>query len=434
LNRLGISAGNINQPLSIDGIDAPARETIPTLGMRFRLARFIKQSLKSAFNHGTIGRYRGSRGSLQEVPLRSQSLDLLKSFVHTPSPSGREIELARLYRQYLSPLADRVTHDVMGNVTAILNPDAPMRIMLAGHMDEIGFMVHYISSDGFLHISSIGGNDSVIADGQRVWVHGRERIAGVVGGKAMHLKTPEEQKQRPLLKELWVDVGAASKDELAELVTIGDTVTIQTEFQALRQNRATARAFDNKVGVFVVAEALRLIKEGGSLHPQVGIWSVATIQEEIGSRGAETAAFDIDPQVALAVDMGQALDYPKLITADQGEFYLGRGPGVLRGANTNPVLFDMLVKAAKDNDIPYQVTATPGTSPTDARVLQTSRSGVAAALLEVPLRYMHTPCEVVSLDDVANCARLLAEFCTQVTPETDFRPLADKDNVRSFDG
>ena len=357
--------------------------------------------------------------------MRSQSLDFLKSLIDTPSPSGREMELAQLYCQYLTPLADRITHDVIGNVTAVLNPDAPMKIMLAGHMDEIGFMVHHISSDGFLHISSIGGNDSVIADGQRVWVNGRERIAGVVGGKAMHLQTPEEQKQRPLLKDLWVDVGASSKDDLAHIILLGDTVTIQTDFQPLRENRATARAFDNKAGVFVVAEALRLVKESGSLDPQVGIWAVATVQEEIGSRGAETAAFAIDPQVALAVDMGQALDYPKLITADHGEFYLGRGPGIPRGANTNPVVFDMLVKAAKDNGIPYQVNATPGTSPTDARVLQTSRGGVAAALMEVPLRYMHTPCEVISLDDVENSARLLAEFCKQVTPEADFRPLAN---------
>jgi putative aminopeptidase FrvX len=305
----------------------------------------------------------------------------------------------------------------------VINPNGRMKIMLAGHMDEIGFMVHYISDDGFLHFSSIGGNDSAVADGQRVWVHGRERVAGVIGGKAMHLQTPDEQKQKPAIKDLWIDVGARTKAEAEEVISLGDAITVQTEFSHLLGDRATARAFDNKAGVLVVAEAHRLLKAEGGLDPDVAVYGVATVQEEIGSRGATTSAFNINPQTALAVDMGQALDFPHLVTSEHGEFFVGKGPGIPKGANTNPEVFRLLTKAADSNGIPYQVSATPSTSPTDARVLQINRSGTAAGLLEVPLRYMHTPSEVISLIDVEDCARLMAAYCRMVTPQTDFNPL-----------
>jgi putative aminopeptidase FrvX len=283
--------------------------------------------------------------------------------------------------------------------------------------------VHYISDEGFLHFSSIGGNDSAVADGQRVWVNGRQRIGGVIGTKAIHLQTPDELKQKPAIKGLWIDIGARSRAEAEEVVSLGDAITVQSEFAPLLGDRATARAFDNKAGVLIVAEALRLLKEGSGLHPDVAVFGVATVQEEIGSRGATTSAFDINPQTALAVDMGQALDLPHLVALEHGEFFLGKGPGIPKGANTNPEVFRLLTHAADSNNIPYQVNATPSTSPTDAKVLQISQRGVAAGLLEVPLRYMHTPSEVVCLSDIENCARLMAAFCRAVTPETDFRPL-----------
>jgi putative aminopeptidase FrvX len=239
----------------------------------------------------------------------------------------------------------------------------------------------------------------------------------------MHLQTPDEQKQKPAIKDLWIDVGARTKAEAEEVIALGDAITVQTEFSHLLRDRATARAFDNKAGILVVAEALRLLKAEGGLDPDVAVYGVATVQEEIGSRGATTSAFNINPQTALAVDMGQALDFPHVVTSEQGEFFLGKGPGIPKGANTNPEVFRLLTQAADSNGIPYQVSATPSTSPTDARVLQINRSGTAAGLLEVPLRYMHTPSEVISLTDVEGCARLMAAYCRIVTPQTDFKPL-----------
>jgi endoglucanase len=355
--------------------------------------------------------------------MRELSLEFLRALIATQAPSGFEKEIGDLYRSYVGPFAEKVTTDTLGNVAAIINPNAGMRIMLAGHMDEIGFMVHFVSEDGFLHFRSIGGNDSAIAAGQRIWVHGKKRIAGVVGTKAIHLQTTEEQKRKPLMKHLWIDIGASSKAEAEEVVSLGDVVTAQAEFQTLLGDRATARAFDNKAGVLVVAEALRLLAEEPGLHPDVGVYGIATVQEEIGSRGAATAAFAIRPQTALAVDMGQALDVPNLSKPELGEFYVGRGPGIPRGANINHVVFRLLTQAAKASGIPYQINATPSTSPTDAQALQISRDGTATGLLEVPLRYMHTPSEVVSLTDIDNCARLMAAYCRSIRPDTDFRPL-----------
>ncbi len=354
--------------------------------------------------------------------MNSETLSFLSSIVSAPSPSGYEQPVATLYREYAGTFADQVTTDVHGNVTAVLNPDAAMKIMLAGHMDEIGFVIHYISDEGLLHFSAIGGHDSVVPVGQTVWVHGKQRVPGVLGRKAIHLLDPDELKEKPAMKELWIDIGATSRAEAEVYVDVGDPVTYQHELQMLVGDRATARAFDNKAGLFIVAQALRFLKEEGGLNPQVGVYAVGTVQEEIGSRGARTAAFGIEAQSGLAVDMGHAIDYPGVSKTRFGQLDIGTGPGVSRGANTNPVVFALLKEAARAEGIPFQVDVSPGATPTDANALQLNRSGMAAGLLSVPLRYMHTPCEVLSLKDVENTARLLAAYCRRITPETDFTP------------
>ena len=354
--------------------------------------------------------------------MRAESLEFLRSVVNTPSPSGYEERAAEVYRAYTSPFADAVTTDVHGNVSAILNPDAKMRVMLAGHMDEIGFIVHYISDEGLLYFSAIGGQDSAIPVGQRVWVHGRERIAGVIGRKAIHLLEDDERKKKPEMKDLWIDIGASSRAEAESVVQLGDVATFQYEFQTLMGDRATARGFDNKMGSFIVAEALRLLKEEGGLHPGVGVYAVATVQEEIGLRGARTASFGIDPQSGIAVDVNHAIDYPGVSKTRYGALDLGKGPSVMRGANSNPMVFKMLIEAANSGGIPYQVDVAPGGTGTDGNAMQISRAGMAVGILGVALRYMHTPCEVLSLTDVENCARLMAAYCRSVSPETDFIP------------
>jgi putative aminopeptidase FrvX len=292
--------------------------------------------------------------------------------------------------------------------------------MLAGHMDEIGFIIHHIDEGGLLYFSPIGGHDAVVPIGQRLWVHGRERIPGVVGRKAVHLMSPGELSKKPEMGDLWIDIGASSRSEAAQTISIGDVVTFQYEYQSLAGSRACARAFDNKGGVFVVAEALRLLREQGGLHPDVCVSAVATVQEEIGSRGAKTAAFEIDAVTAIAVDLGQARDYPGVLEAEHGSLRLGDGPGIPCGPNTHPTVFSILCQAARDGGIPFQITVDPSVSPTDANALQVSRAGMATGLLEIPLRYMHTPSEVLDLRDVENGAKLLAAYCRAITPATSF--------------
>lgn len=353
--------------------------------------------------------------------MRKESLAFLTDIVNCPSPSGYEEEAAEIYRTY-TKFADAQQTDNHGNTWSVLNPKAEMKIMLAGHMDEIGFIIHYIDDAGMLHFKPVGGHDSVMPVGQRVWIHGKKKVAGVIGRKAIHLLEEDERKKKPEFKDLWIDIGASSREDAEKLIEIGDVATYQWEFQKLLGDRAVARGFDNKMGSFVVAEALRLLKEDGGLHKGVGVYAVATVQEEIGLRGARTSAFAIDAQSGLAVDVNHAVDYPNVSKTRYGQMDVGKGPSVMRGPNINPIVFDLIKEGAAKEKIPYQVDVEAAGTGTDANAMQISRAGMATGLLGVPLRYMHTPCELLSLTDVENCAKLMAAYCRQVEPNTDFTP------------
>ena len=354
--------------------------------------------------------------------MRAESLDFLKAIVNVPSPSGFEEHAAEIYRNYTKPFADDVQTDVHGNVAAILNPNAEMKIMLAGHMDEIGFLIHYVGDDGLLYFSTIGGHDSVIPVGQRVWIHGKERVPGIIGRKAIHLLKDEERKKKPEIEDLWIDIGCSNREEVEKLISLGDPVTYQYEFQMLQGDRASARGFDNKMGSFIVAEALRLLRQDGGLNPKVGVYAVATVQEEIGLRGARTSSYWINAQSGLAVDVNHAIDYPSVSKTKYGQLDVGKGPSVMRGANANPNVFNMIKAACAKDKIPYQVDVTGGGTGTDGNAMQLNRAGMAVGIVGVALRYMHTPVEMLSLTDVENCAKLMAAYCRSVKPNTDFTP------------
>jgi endoglucanase len=364
--------------------------------------------------------------------MRKESFDFFRAIVNVPSPSGYEEQAADIYRQYTSTFADEVRTDVHGNVWAIKNPHAQMKVMLAGHMDEIGFVIHYISDDGLLYFSGVGGHDSTIPIGQRVWIHGKSRIPGVIGRKAIHLLEEDERKKKPELKDLWIDIGASNRQEVEEYVSLGDPVTFQYELQQLLGDRIAARGFDNKMGAFVVAEALRLLVDGNRLDPNVGVYAVATVQEEIGLRGARTAAYGVGAQSGLAVDVNHAIDYPTVSKTRYGQLDVGKGPSFTRGANINPIVYKMVIDAAAEEDIPYQIDVAPGGTGTDANAMQISRGGMATGLLGVALRYMHTPCELLSLKDVEDCARLMAAYCARVKPDTDFTPRLEHAGIKNI--
>ncbi|HZO86866.1 MAG TPA: M42 family metallopeptidase [Chthonomonadaceae bacterium] len=352
--------------------------------------------------------------------MREESFAFLKKLVDTPGPSGYEQQVQKVFREQVRSYVEDVSTDIMGNVIAIKNPEGRPRVMLAGHSDEIGFIVRYINEDGFLYFGQIGGHDVIVTVGQRVYVHTKNGpILGVLGRKAIHLLEQDERSKVPNINDLWIDIGAGSKKEAEELVEIGDCITYAQDLQRLQGERATARSFDNKMGCYIVAEALRLLADR---RLSCGVYGVATVQEEVGLRGARTSAFGIDPLVGLAVDVGHAMDYPGADKKRVGDVKLGGGPIIARGANINPKVFGLLIQTAKDLEIPYQIEAAPGGTGTDANAMQISRAGMATGLISVPLRYMHTPCEVMSLDDIENSARLMAGFVERVTPDIDWIP------------
>ncbi|UCD09758.1 MAG: M42 family metallopeptidase [Dehalococcoidales bacterium] len=353
--------------------------------------------------------------------MQQDSFEFLKKLVDTPGPSGYEQPVQRVFRDRVAVYTSEVRTDVMGNVFATVNPDGFPRIMLAGHADEIGFQVRYISEEGMLYFGSIGGHDAVVTVGQRVTVHtATGPIPGVLGRTAIHLIDADDRKKTPKLDDLWIDIGAKDREDAESIVAIGDCVTYSHELQRLRGSLCAARSFDDKMGVFVVAEALRLLAEKSRKAAVIG---VSTVQEELGLRGARTSAFGIDPQIGIATDVGHATDYPTSDKKKVGDIKLGRGPKITRGANINPIVFDMLVQSAKDLEIPYQIVAEPGGTGTDANVMQLNRAGVATGLVSVPLRYMHTPNEIMDLDDIENAAKLIAAFCERVTEEIDWTPV-----------
>lgn len=352
--------------------------------------------------------------------MNDDSFEFLRRIVDAPGPSGYEQHVQRLFRERVAPYADEVHTDVLGSVVAVRNPKGSPRVMLAGHADEIGFIVRYISDDGFLYFGQIGGHDAIVAVGQRVYVHTQGGpVLGVLGRKAVHLLEPEEKNKVPNTNDLWIDIGVTNRKEAEEVVQIGDCVTYAQDLQLLRNGRATARSFDNKMGCFVVAEAMRLL-EAKSIR--CALYGVATVQEEIGLRGARTASYAIDPLVGIATDVAHAMDFPGADKKRVGDMRVGAGPIVARGANINPRVYSLLVDTARDLEMPIQIEAAPSGTGTDANAMQISRSGMATGLISVPLRYMHTPCEVMALDDIENAARLMAAFVERVTGEIDWTP------------
>ncbi len=352
--------------------------------------------------------------------MEAAAQDFLKKLLETPSPSGYERPIQDVVRQYVNDFADQVTTDYHGNVIACNNPGASLRVMFAGHCDQIGLLVTQIDENGFIYTQTIGGWDPQQLVGQRmtVWTKGGP-IPAVIARKPIHLLTDEERKQVVKEKDLWLDIGAKKKEEAAELIRIGDPVTLELGYQPMRNNLANSPAMDNKCGLWVVIEALRRI---GRRPLKCSLYAVSTVQEEIGLRGAKTSAYGIDPQVGVAVDVTHATDCPTIDKKQQGEINLGSGPVIYRGPNMNPVVTERLIEVCVQENIPYQLAAIGRATPNDANTIQISRAGVATGLVSIPNRYMHSAVEMISLEDIDKAADLLAAFASGLTGDEDFRP------------
>jgi putative aminopeptidase FrvX len=352
--------------------------------------------------------------------LQQKSLDFLKRFVDTPSPSGFEHRAQRVWREYVSEFADRVESDVQGNSIGIINEQGNPRVMLIGHCDEIGFMVRYVNDQGYIYFGAIGGVDANIVPAMRVIIStARGPVKGVVGRIAIHMMDKEDVKKTVKLHDLWIDIGAKDKKDALRRVAIGDPIVFDSGFEVLSGKFAVARGFDDKMGAFAVAEALRLLSRKKRL--KAAVYGVASVQEEISFAGAATSAFSIKPDVAIAVDVGNATDTPVVSKERYGEIRLGRGPIIDKGSSVSPAVEEMLKRVAEKNKIPFQPCASPSRTGTDADAAFKSRGGIACGLVSVPNRYMHTPVEVIHLGDLDQCARLLAAFAAELDPKHDFK-------------
>jgi endoglucanase len=355
--------------------------------------------------------------------MNDQDFAFLKELVETPSPSGFEQPAQRVIRRELAPVADEVRTDVMGNVIARIKgtTDAPTRVMLAGHCDEIGFMVRYIDDNGFLYFAPIGGVDAHLVPGQRVCVHTASGpVLGVIGKKPIHMIEPKDRETVVKFKNMFIDIGCPDRQSASELVAIGDPATFAVGLERLQGDRVISRAFDDKMGAYLVARTLMEVRRRGPAP--VDLFGVSTVQEEVGLRGGTTSTYGINPDVGLAVEVGFATDYPEIDKKEAGEVKVGGGPIVARGPNINPVLFELLVHTAREENIPFQVSGVPRATGTDANVMQLCRGGVATALVSVPLRYMHTPVELLSLIDLENTVRLLSGLMYRIGDRGSFIP------------
>ncbi|MEM9352415.1 MAG: M42 family metallopeptidase [Planctomycetota bacterium] len=352
--------------------------------------------------------------------MNDKAKQFFQEILETPSPSGFEQPVQRLVREYVADFADEVRTDLHGNVIACCSPGSDLRVMFAGHADQIGLIVTHIDDNGFIYTNTIGGWDPQQLIGQRMTIHAAEGpIPAVIARKAIHLLDPDERKQVVKQKDLWLDIGAKNKEEAAQSIAIGDPVTLQLGYQEMRNGLANSPGMDDKTGLWVCIEALRRAKEKGL---NVSLYAVATVQEEVGLRGAHTSSFGVDPHVGIAVDVTHATDCPTIDKNQEGDVKLGGGPVVYRGPNFNPVVTQRLGLAGDDLDLPLQWCAMGRPAGTDANAMQLSRDGVATGLVSVPNRYMHSAVEMISLEDIDQCADLLAGFASAIEKDADFTP------------
>ena len=354
--------------------------------------------------------------------MNENSLSFLKRLLDSPGPSGFETTPARVWRLEAESFCDTVATDVSGNSTAVVNPDGAPRLMLAGHIDEIGLMIVHVDDDGFLHFSTIGGWDPQVLVGQRVLIATKTNsVFGVIGKKAVHQLDESERQQVSDPKSLWIDIGARSTKDALKRVRVGDAAVLAAQSIDMPNGRLVSRSVDNRIGAYVVLEALRALAQR---KPKSAVFGVATSQEEIGwaGGGARTSAASIRPDVAIAVDVIHATDHPSADKKRHGDIKLGGGPVLSRGSAANPRVVELMIETAEELKIPYTLAAAPRDTGTDADAIFTATRGIATGVISIPNRYMHSPNEMVDKKDLDQAVKLLAGFARRVTRRVDFTP------------
>jgi len=351
--------------------------------------------------------------------MNEDTKNFLRRLLETASPSGFEIEAARVWRAEAETFADEVSVDSNGTSFARLKGDGP-KVMVEGHIDEIGVMVTHIDDSGFLWFSAIGGWDDQVLIGQRIRILAEGGpIVGVIGKKPRHQLTEDDMNKVSKIRTLWIDIGAKDGDDARSRVSIGDPGVIEQPLIELGDDLIACRGLDNRVGAFVALEALRYLSQGD--RPAADVWAVAPSQEEITFGGATTSTFELEPDVAIAIDVTHATDHPDADVRGNGLCKIGGGPALARGSAVHPGVNRRLVEAAQAEGIPYILEATPRSTGTDADAIAYARAGVPTGIVSIPNRYMHSPSEIVSLSDLDNCARLIAAFTRRLGSAPDFR-------------
>lgn len=340
--------------------------------------------------------------------------EFLYTLLDSMSVSGHEISLQKKVIAEMTPYCDKILTDYTGNVISVLNPDADFKVMLAGHIDEIGLIITHIQGDGLLKVAKAGGIRARMYPGHQVVIHGEKGpVYGVViNSKAMNKADLEAS-------DLYIDIGAKDSQDARQYVQEGDPVHLNTYHQELQNGYLSARAIDDRGGAFIILEALKRAKDRGCA---IGVYAATTVGEETTMRGAHWAGSSIMPNVAIAVDVTYAQDYPGTSPEESGNVKLGKGPVICNSSIANKKVNALLKTCAQDRQIPYQVESFIGRTGTDADKIHTAGTGVTTALLSLPLRYMHSPSEVCHMDDIENAIELLAEFLCRVDAQTDFDP------------
>ncbi len=350
--------------------------------------------------------------------------EFLAKLVTVPRATGYEFPAQREIKKYLEKDVDKITTDRLGNLISVINPASPMKIMLMGHIDQIGFQISHIDDKGFLWFLPLGGIDTSTLTGKRVKVYGKDGIGylGVIGRKNYYLLSPEEKKKSPAMEKLYIDIGCKDKEEAVQKVDVGDFAIWDYGYQRLGDhNYAVATGFDDSIGAFIVAEIMKELARDKNFN--VGVYGVTTVQEEIDpySRGARVVANALKPDIGIAFDVGITADTPEIEKKQVGDTKLGEGGIIAIGPTLNPVLTKRLIDIAEKNKIPYQKCASPSSTGTDADAL--NLSGSATTLISIPNRYMHTASEVICLDDVKNIVIWIIEFIKSVKEKDNFIPV-----------
>ena len=353
--------------------------------------------------------------------MRQESLDFLKELLTTPTPSGFESKGQKVWCDYVRQFADEVTTDEYGNAIAVLNPQGKIKVLLDGHMDEIGLMVKYIDDKGFVYVQSIGGVNPAHVQGKRLNIHTTNGVVrGVIGATAPHLRDRENEPKTPKMHQIFVDVGATKKEEAEALVAIGDPATFVDDFEMLNDNVAVARALDDRIGCWIAAEAMRIVKEKAK-DLNVALYLASSIQEETGCNGAKMNVDHVKPHVAIAVEVTHATDTPGIDNKLHGQVKMGHGPTVSIGREHHPVVVRRLREVAEKNEIKYQVETFSKSGGTNAISMWTYGGGTPAALISLPNRYMHSTVEMCDMRDLQASIDWLAAFVMDIKEGEEFK-------------